>query len=143
MRIIPVLIFFLLMMRCTVEPEPLVYGIDECHTCKMTLMDKKFGAEIVTTKGKVYKFDDINCMVNFHNSESEQDENFAYRLVIDFANPETFIDATNSYYVMSDSIHTPMASGIAAFDSEKDFNKAKKDWNGILMSWGEVVTQFK
>jgi copper chaperone NosL len=33
---------------CTVEPEPLRFGKDGCHACKMTLMDSKFGAEIVT-----------------------------------------------------------------------------------------------
>ena len=36
------------------------------YTCKMTLVDKKFGAEVVTKKGKVYKFDDLNCMIKFY-----------------------------------------------------------------------------
>ncbi|MCX8489678.1 MAG: hypothetical protein ORN54_01270 [Cyclobacteriaceae bacterium] len=41
----------LLFISCSTEPEPLVYGTDICHFCKMTLMDKKFGAELVTKKG--------------------------------------------------------------------------------------------
>ena len=56
-----------LFQQCTQEPEPLVYGKDVCQFCKMTLMDHKFGAELVTNKGKVYKFDDINCMLNFYH----------------------------------------------------------------------------
>ncbi len=143
MRILIALLVGIVISACTVEPEPLVYGQDACYTCKMTLMDKKFGAEIVTKKGKIYKFDDVSCMLDFHNSGDELEENMAYRLVVDYAKPETFIDATNSYYVKSDSIRSPMASGIAAFGDDKEFTKVRKKYNGILMSWGEVVTQFK
>ena len=128
---------------CTANPEPLSYGTDACHACKMTLMDNKFGAEIVTKKGKVYKFDDLNCMINFYNSGYEPEDNMAYKLVIDFANPGQFIDATQNYYVKSDSIRTPMASGVAAFSNEKDFKSYKKKWKGILLSWGELTTEFK
>ena len=56
---------------CSTEPEQLQYGTDACHFCKMTLMDKKFGAELVTTKGKVYKFDDLSCFINYYNSGIE------------------------------------------------------------------------
>ena len=38
---------------CSAGPEPIRYGQDNCHHCKMTLTDKRFGAEIVTQKGKV------------------------------------------------------------------------------------------
>ncbi len=143
MRKLVVVLIISLFYGCKVEPELLVFGKDACYTCKMTLMDPKFGAEIVTKKGKIYKFDDVNCLLEFHSSGEEPEENMAYRLVIDFANPETFIDATNSYYVKSDSIRSPMASGIAAFGNEKDFNRIRKKYNGILMSWGEIVTQLK
>jgi copper chaperone NosL len=136
------ILFFL--SSCSVEPEPLVfYGTDVCYSCKMTLMDNRFGAEIVTKKGKVYKFDDINCFVNFHNSGSEPEENMAYRLVIDYESPGNLIDAVNSFYVKSDTLRTPMGSGIAAFSIGEDYKAYKKKWNGILLSWGEVVTEYK
>ncbi|HRI80568.1 MAG TPA: nitrous oxide reductase, partial [Cyclobacteriaceae bacterium] len=67
MRVIFV-VLFLFMAACSTEPEPLQYGKDTCHTCKMTLMDNKFGAEIVTDKGKIYKFDDMSCFLNYYNS---------------------------------------------------------------------------
>ncbi len=146
-EIAPIKLTFLLLtlifISCEIKPEPLNYGTDACQTCKMTLMDNKFGAEIVTKKGKVYKFDDLNCMINFYNSGSEPEENIAYKLVIDFANPGQFIDASQNYYVKSDSIHSPMASGVAAFSNEKDFKSYKKKWKGILLSWSELTTEFK
>ena len=40
-------------LSCATGPEPIRFGKDNCHSCKMTLTDKRFGAEIVTKKGKV------------------------------------------------------------------------------------------
>lgn len=128
---------------CSVRPEPLVFGQDACYTCKMTLIDNKFGAELVTRKGKVYKFDDLNCMLNFYHAEYETTDDFAYVQVINFANPEKLIEAQHAWYLKSDNIRTPMASGLAAFESEESLKQYKAEWKAILMSWGEVQTQFK
>lgn len=143
MKIIVIILFAVVAYGCTVEPEPLVYGTDVCHTCKMTLMDPKFGAEIVTKKGKVYKFDDVNCMLTLYHSDFESQNEVAHVLVINFAQPSQFIDATNSWYLKSESIRSPMASGIAAFATQEEYSSYKKEWKAILMSWGETNTQFK
>jgi len=141
-KLIP-LLSLVLLLSCKAEPESLAYGKDGCYTCKMTLMDKKFGAEIVTRKGKVYKFDDINCMLNFYNSGFEPEENILHCLIVDFSNPEKFIDAQQAWYIKSDQIKSPMASSIAAFEKQEDLDRFNKDWKGIMLSWGEVKTQFK
>ncbi len=143
MRILLLILLAVITYGCTVEPEPLIYGADMCHTCKMTLMDPKFGAEIVTKKGKVYKFDDVNCMLGFYHADFDEQGNIAHLLVINFAQPKQLIDATNSWYLKSDLIRSPMASGIAAFATEDEYVRYKKEWKAILMSWGETNTQFK
>ncbi len=143
MRILLIVILAALTYGCTVEPEPLAYGTDMCYTCKMTLMDPKFGAEIVTKKGKVYKFDDVNCMLNLYHSDFDSQGDIAHLLVINFAQPNQFIDATNSWYLKSELIRSPMASGIAAFANQEEYSTYKKEWKAILMSWGETNTQFK
>ena len=128
---------------CSTEPEPLIYGTDICHFCKMTLMDNKFGAELVNRKGKVYKFDDMNCFLNFYNSGYEPVENFQHKLVVDYMNPGKLIDATNGFYLKSSEIHSPMNGQVAAFDSYASMNGFKKGWKGIYLGWGEVTTQYK
>jgi len=143
MRVLLIILVAAITYGCTVEPEPLVYGTDVCHTCKMTLMDDKFGAEIVTKKGKVYKFDDVNCMLGFYHSDFEEQGNIAHLLVVNFAQPTKLIDATNSWYLKSELIRSPMASGIAAFATDEEYSLYKKEWKAILMSWGETNTQFK
>ncbi|MBL7871481.1 MAG: nitrous oxide reductase accessory protein NosL [Cyclobacteriaceae bacterium] len=143
MRLIAACILGSLIMGCEVRPEELHYGVDACHTCKMTLMDTKYGAEIVTEKGKVYKFDDINCMIDFYNSGSEPIDKMAYKLVINFTQPEKLIEAQDAFYVKSNQIRSPMASGIAAFETKAEMDAHKKEWKGIWLSWGELVTEFK
>ena len=143
MRVLLIILLAAFTYGCTVEPEPLVYGTDMCHSCKMTLMDTKFGAEIVTKKGKVFKFDDVNCMLGFYHSDFESQGDIAHLLVVNFAQPTKLIDATNSWYLKSELIRSPMASGIAAFAVEEEYSLYKKEWKAILMSWGETNTQFK
>lgn len=140
---IVVLLILIGISSCSAEPEPLAYGKDICHECKMTLMDNKFGAELVTTKGKIYKFDDLNCFFNFYNSPEGSRGEYAYRLVIDFTKPGTLIEAGNAHYVKSESIKSPMASKMAAFEDYQLMTATKKNVKGIYLSWGEAVTQFK
>jgi len=126
---------------CSIEPEPLIYGKDQCHSCKMTLMDRKFGAELVTTKGKVYKFDDINCLFNFYNEESVNKDDFRYKLVVDFSRPEKLIDAEKAVYLKSGEIKSPMASQVAAFESPHP--ELTAEWKATEYRWGELHNQFR
>lgn len=128
---------------CSTKPEPLVYGDDACHTCKMTLMDNRFGGEIVTQKGKIYKFDDVNCLVNFISTENISHENMAHVLIVDFAMPGELIDAKNAFYIKSPHIKSPMVSNIAAFGNDGELKKHNKEWEGIVLTWGELVTEYK
>lgn len=143
MRLPLLLLSAILIISCAVEPEPIAYGTDACHHCKMTLVDKKFGAELVTTKGKVYKFDDVNCMITFYQSGEVPTDNFAYKLVVDYSKPAKLIDASNAFYLKSDTIQTPMASHVAAFEKEETMKATRNKLDGIYMVWGELVTQFK
>lgn len=128
------------LFSCELKPEPLRIGQDACYACKMKLTDQMFGAEIVTKKGKVYKFDDIGCMLSFNKSGEAPGDNVAYRLVIDFARPEKFIQAQEAFYVQSDIIKSPMGSGLAAFSNLAQLENHNKEWKGVIRNWGELVT---
>lgn len=136
--------FSCLLAACSVKPEPIAYGQDNCHLCKMTIVDKKFGAEVVTAKGKVYKFDDVNCMVNFLNSGFLDDRDVAFRLVVDYSQPGKLIAAGEAFFIKSPDIRSPMASQVASFETDELKNQYKKQWsNSIYLTWGELTTQFK
>ena len=56
----------LTLLSCTHQKlEPIKLNIDKCNNCGMTISDIKFAAELVTNKGRSYKFDDIACMMKY------------------------------------------------------------------------------
>ena len=73
-------LLFVLISSCSSGPEPLYYKKDSCAFCKMQLIDTKFGAELITEKGKIYKFDDIGCMLDFEQQNLGSCPGTCYRL---------------------------------------------------------------
>ena len=51
-----VLLFIVTIVSCDVKPQAIAYGEDACHFCRMTIVDRQHSAELVTVKGKVYKY---------------------------------------------------------------------------------------
>jgi copper chaperone NosL len=130
-------------ISCSVEPEPIHYGKDTCHHCKMTLMDNKFGAELVSTKGKIFKFDDTNCLISFVNSGQLSNNDIAHCLITDFATPGVLIDAKTALYVRSQQIKSPMASNVAAFSNSTTLTSHNSSWQGEELSWSDLITKLK
>lgn len=128
---------------CSVQPEPIHYGKDTCHHCKMTLMDNKFGAEIVSAKGKIFKFDDTNCLISFVNSGELSNQDIAHCVITDFASPGALIDAKTALYIKSPEIKSPMASNVAAFGNTTNLKSFNESWHGEELSWDDLITEFK
>jgi len=136
-----ILAFAVFFVSCSVKPEPLVLGKDACYACKMTLMDERFGGEIVTKKGKVYKFDDLNCMINFSKSGYEPKDNIALQLVVDYAHPGNLVDVQKTTYCKSEQIKSPMAGQAAAFEKREDLEQYNSEWKGAVLTWAELIKQ--
>jgi len=47
-------------------PRPIAYDRDVCAFCSMTVSDPRYGAELVTVKGKVLTFDSIECLASYY-----------------------------------------------------------------------------
>ncbi len=131
----------LLLMGCAVEPSPIAYGSDFCHFCRMTIVDKQHGAEIVTGKGKVYKFDAVECMLNHFNDTDNQ--SIALFLVNGYTQPGKLIDATGAYFLISEGIPSPMGAYLTAFSSEADALDAQKFHGGQVFTWQQIKNHFK
>ena len=63
-QLLPLLLTLAFSIACTVSPKPIDYGHVACHYCSMTIVDKQHAAQLVTTKGKVFNFDAVECMMN-------------------------------------------------------------------------------
>lgn len=131
----------LYLTSCTISPKTISYGEDQCHACKMIISDKQFGAELVTTKGKVYKFDAIECLVPKLIVDGE--EKYSYILVTDYSIPGKFIDAKSSSFLISKNLPSPMGGNLSAF---QHVNKAQEMQNirgGEIVDWGKLKSGFR
>lgn len=130
---------FLILSSCTIEPQAIEYGKDACFYCEMTIVDKIHGAEIVTKKGKVYKFDAAECMI-YHIKETNPDE-IALFLTNRFNKPEELIDATNATYLISENIPSPMGAYLSAFKLKQDAESVLAKKGGKLYTWKEILAK--
>lgn len=142
-RIALFLLSSLIFAGCSADPRPIAFGQDGCHHCKMTLMDPKFGAELVTEKGKVFVFDDVNCMLQFLDTEDGKSNLYKHILVTDYETPNALIDASTAFYLKGEAFQTPMASQVVAFSDYKKMEHYKDGQGGVFLAWGELQTQFK
>ncbi|ULC59479.1 nitrous oxide reductase accessory protein NosL [Flaviramulus sp. BrNp1-15] len=131
----------LFLFNCNVSPKAIDYGNDGCHFCKMTIVDKVHAAEIVTKKGKVYKFDATECMVNFLE-EFDTNEIELY-LSNNYNEPEALINATKATFLISKNVPSPMGAFLSAFKTKEDAEKVQAIKGGNLYTWDEILAKFK
>ena len=132
-------VLLLIVTGCSTRPEPFAYGKDNCHTCKMGIMDPKFGTELITSKGKIYKFDDVSCMQHFLKSNTLEHKEISQQLVINFEKENDFLSLEEAVFILSPSVKSPMGSHAAAFASREKAEKMNAALNGELLSWKELA----
>ncbi len=131
-----------LFTSCNVEPQPINYGSDACHYCEMTIVDRQHASQLVTSKGKAYKYDAIECMVHSLQDEFAATE-MAHYLVTDLNQPGELIDATKASFLISENLQSPMGANLSAFLNVEAGNKAKEKFTGKIYTWKEIQDHLK
>lgn len=140
-KFIYVCLVLFIFASCEVSPKPINYGSDGCHFCSMTIVDKQHAAQFVTKKGKAFKFDAVECMVN-HLKDVDV-ATIGLFLVNDYQAPGELIDAKKATYLISKEIPSPMGEYLSAFKSRVEAAHIEDKNNGKLYSWNELLTRFK
>ncbi len=120
------------------RPARISYGIDQCDYCKMTIVDKSFGAELVTTKGKIYKFDSIECLAAAALERDGKSESNYSLWVTNFHEPEVFLNVENAFVVAAERQRSPMGVGLVGVDSKEAATELIGHVGGVLLKWSEV-----
>ena len=119
---------------CNYTIEDIHYGQDECFNCKMMIIDKKHASEFMTSKGKSYKFDSIECMIDYIDNIDELQ--VSVFLVNDYGNPGRMINTNNALFLISDNVTSPMGANLSAFSNFNDITKV--DSLGDVYNWNEL-----
>ena len=118
------------------EPKPIKLNSDTCDFCKMTISNSKFATELITQKGRIYKFDDISCMIRYAKSNTTVEYDGFY--VNDYLTENKFIDAERGFYLMGGIIKGPMGGRVAVFSTQKDANDYLSKLKATKSSWEEI-----
>jgi len=123
------------------EPKPIKINTDSCDFCKMTIANGKFGAELITKKGRYYKFDDLACMIQFAKSNTVVP--YQSFFVSDYLKDNNLIPAETAYFIKGGKINSPMRGNMAAFSSVKEQNEFGKKLEAQTITWSEVYNAYK
>lgn len=118
------------------ESQPIKINSDRCDFCEMTISDGRFGAEIVTKKGRAYKFDDLQCMLGFKNESSDIEVHSFF--VNDYNAKNVLIDASTAHFVKDEGLKSPMGGNIAAFNSKESASAHASKSGSTVLTWGDV-----
>ena len=123
---------------CSSGPKSIKFGQDPCDFCKMTIADKKFGGEIVTSKGKTFKFDDINCIRDYMATDIFKGEDPDVYLV-DYNGTGNLISTKTAFLVQSEELHGPMGGNIAAVENAQQQKDLKEKAGYTSITWSEWI----
>ncbi len=121
-------------------PKPVEIEADDmCAFCKMAISQKQYCAELMDAQGNVFKFDDIGCMLQFAHQRNIGNDRLGqiHVFVRDFKKRD-WINAPQAFYVQSESIHSPMASGLIAFSNSQDADRYAAQFHGQLRHFAEI-----
>ncbi len=124
---------------CNQGPKPITLGKDACDFCKMSIADQRFGAEIITKKGKVYKFDDMHCVLGFMKANTINNNDIKSTWLVNFDEPHNFIEAEKAFLLKSDELHSPMGGNIASFENENKLKETGQKIKGETITWESLI----
>ncbi len=120
-------------------PEPIRFNKDNCAHCKMTITDPKFGAELITTKGRVYKFDDLNCMLNYKKENKAAEK--AQLFFTDFETPHALTPVQQLHFIEGAKLKSPMAGNTAGFSNKESADRVATQLSAKKISWEVILSR--
>lgn len=128
----------LFLASCSKGYKPIEYGSDGCAHCKMTIMDARYGAEVVTDKGKVYKFDDILCLRQYITEQNMNEAELSLFVEKYTAEKNDVTDAKQATYLQHEYFASPMNGDYAAFTNATDAQKFADSLQVSMLQWNNI-----
>lgn len=118
-------------------PPEVRYGESVCVDCGMIVSDERFATATIVKGDRGPEprvFDDFNCQINFEKNGPPPV--VLARWVHDHES-RAWLPAASAFYVRSSSLHTPMASGMAAFAGRDDATRMADELGGEVLTFDE------
>ena len=125
-------------MACGGTPPPIDYGVQGCDYCRMQIDDPRYGGQVITTTGKSYAFDSVECLAAF--AESFDASRVRMIRVADFSDPGRLIPVAEARFYQDPQRGGPMGGGWLAVSADADSAWLASNVRGTPAEW-EAVRQ--
>jgi len=122
---------------CTPGPEAFHFGEDIGAHCRMPIVDARFASQIVLDTGKVVKFDSIECLTAWLDTQNQPSIHSIW--VSDALGSGELIPAAEAVFVRDESVRSPMGGGLAAFLSAEDAIQALGQDDIAVLVWSDLL----
>lgn len=137
-KVVAALLLIIFATGCNSGPQPISLGKDKCSYCKMPISDARFGAEIVSDKGKIFKFDDSRCIVGFLNEGKIKKEEAEEIYFSNYYKPHQLLALEEVTFYQSPALKSPMNGNIAALNHKDSLESILKNFLGNEISWEDM-----
>lgn len=127
------------LLACNNEPQPIVVGKDHCAFCKMPYNDNRFGGEILTKNGKVFKFDDVHCILEFINDGHELKGKSYDVYFVNFLGDHQLVPMEKAFFYTSPAFRSPMNGNVVIFDNRDSLESKVRDYPGNVETWENLM----
>jgi copper chaperone NosL len=110
-----------------------------CAYCGGQIPEERFGGEVTTRAGEVYRFMSVECLAGFVAAGTIESADIRSMRVVDYNDGRRLIDAESALYVRSDQRRSPNGLNLLASDSEKVAHNLHFFFGGERLTWLQVV----
>ncbi len=123
-------------------PPTLRLGRDECAECGMTIHEERSAAAILVDRNgrsDYLLFDDIGCLLDTERSKGNELKVVA-RFVHDQAGSD-WVRGDDAVFLATDGskLHTPMASGLAAYADRTGAGNGQRQYGGEMLDFNGLA----
>lgn len=115
------------------EPQPIKLNSDSCDFCKMTIANAQYAAQLITDKGRVYKFDDLSCMIQYTKENNGLPN--ARLFINDYLNANLFAPVEEAFLLKGGIIHGPMGGKVVGFKNKTDAQNYESKLQAEPIEW--------
>ncbi|MFK7114549.1 nitrous oxide reductase accessory protein NosL [Flavobacterium oreochromis] len=105
----------------------------------MTISNPQFSSEIITEKGRCYKFDDIFCLLQYINNTKVKVKTI---YVSDYSN-KNMIPIEEGFFLKHEQFNSPMNGNIACFSDLKETKKYQTELHTDVLNWKQLTQIYK
>jgi len=135
------IVLFFTLSGCTASVEPINIGKDNCQFCKMTISDARFGVEVITKKGKIYKYDEGHCFWAAQKKGDLNKQEIKEIYFTDYSGKHELVKQEKSFFLKSEELRSPMGGNVAAFSNFDSLKKYSAILHGEEIKWNQLENE--